>query len=396
MSFVAFAHLAHTLGADGFGKLEFVLACLMFGMIAVESGFQTIGARDVAIDPRSAANLVSRILPIQLLIAATLTAVCFVLQWASWLDPTTARLLFGYSISLLWIPFFLTWVFQGQQRMIWVAVPQVLRQLCFLLVAWLGVRTTDDLLRLPYAENGSVLAAAALCLVVYLRRGQRLSLRRPWTPESRAVMRDAATIGTSQILWFVRMYFPIVMLKFILGDAEVGRFGAAHRIVNVFQVGVTVYWMSFFPQLSQHAGRASLQTTLMKSLTVSTSFMVCCAIGFSWFAPQIMQLAFGSGFAVATAATVLAIMVWRVPIIMFRSHARQALFVSRFQRDELFCSLLSVVVLLIVSYWATVAYGVVGLALAATLSELVGAIATWIVWLFRWRHSQRLMESPHE
>ena len=280
--------------------------------------------------------------------------------------------------------------------MIWVAVPQILRQFCFLLAAWLLVRTADDLLWLPYAENGSVLAAAALCMVVYVYGGQPLRFTNPLGAGSRALIKDAATIGASQVLWFVRMYFPIVMLKFVLGDVEVGHFGAAHRIVNVFQVGVTVYWMSFFPQLSQHAGRPTLQATLLKSLTVSTLFMICAAVAFSLFAPQIMQLAFGSGFSATTAATVLAIMVWRVPIIMFRSHARQALFVSRFQRDELLCSLVSVVVLVLLSYLATVQFGLVGLAIAATASELVGAITTWIVWLYRWRSSQSTAVSHHE
>ena len=86
MSFLAFAHLARTLGPDGFGKLEFVLAWVMFGMMLIESGFQTIGARDVAIDEGAAATLVSRILPIQISIAAAICMSCFVLQLTGWLD----------------------------------------------------------------------------------------------------------------------------------------------------------------------------------------------------------------------------------------------------------------------------------------------------------------------
>jgi len=388
MSFLAFAHLARTLGADGFGKLEFVLAWLMFGQVIIESGFQTIGARDVAIEPSSIRALVARILPIQLCIAAIACLTCFVILPMRWLDPVTSRLLFGYSLSLLGIPFFLTWVFQGQQRMAWVAIPQVLRQLCFLIAAWLLVREANDLLWLPYAEYGSVFAAAILCLWIFLPNYWPLHFESPLSQESRSLIRDAGMIGTSQILWFVRMYFPILLLKFVGSDADVGHFGAAHRIVNVFQVGVTVYWMSFFPQLSQHAGRQTLQSTLLKSLGLSTLFMIACATVFSLFARQIMYVAFGQGFSATESATVLAIMVWRVPIIMFRSHARQAMFVSRLQRDELACSIASVVVLVIIGWLGAERFGLVGLALATVLSELLGALTTWIVWLYRWRGSQ--------
>lgn len=390
-SFLAFAYLARTLGPDGFGKLEFVLTWIMLGVLLIESGFQTIGARDVAIDEAAAPTLVARILPIQCCIALLLTLTCYCLMRLHSLDDVTSRMLFGYSLSLLAVPWFMSWVFQGQQRMVWVTLPQVLRQICFLIAAVALVGSAAEILWLPYAEIASVLVAAVICLVVYLRSGQRLGLTNPLAAPSRALIRDATTIGLSQFLWFVRMYLPIVLLKFLLGDEAVGRFGAAHRIVNVFQVCVTVYWVSFFPQLSQHAGRTTLKSTLLRSMTLSTSLMIVGAVGLAVFAPQIMQLAFGSGFSASTPAAVLAILVWRVPIIMFRSHARQALFVMRSQGAELICSLVSVLVLAAVAYVATLHFGVVGLATAAILAELVGAIATWIIWSHSWRHGKALL-----
>jgi O-antigen/teichoic acid export membrane protein len=385
LSFLAFAYLARTLGADGFGKLEFVLSWIMLGQLLIESGFHTIGARDVAIDESVAPTLVARILPIQCGIALLSTLACYWFQTTHVLDDATSRLLFGYSLSLLALPWFLSWVFQGQQRMVWVTLPQVLRQLCFLVVVVALVRTAAEMIWLPYAEIASVLVAAALCLTVYLRSGQRLGVANPFAAPSRSLVRDASTIGTSQLLWFVRMYLPIVLLKFLLGDEAVGHFGAAHRIFNVFQMCVTVYWVNFLPELSRHAGRSTLQSTLLKSTGASTVVMILCAAGVTAFAPQIVHVIFGSGFSASTATAALAILIWRVPIMMFASHARQALFVMRSQGAELVCSLISVLILSAVAYFATVRYGVVGLATAATLAELAGAVATWFVWSVRWR-----------
>ncbi len=384
MSFLAFAHLARALGPDGFGKLEFVLTWMMFGVLFIESGFQTLAARDVAIDGSLAPKLLARIVPIQFCLALTAVVACYLLMLLTLPDAITSRLMFGYSVSLLAIPLFLTWMFQGQQRMSWVAVPQVLRQFCFLVAAVLLVHSSTDIHWLPYAEITSVVVAAAICVAGYFRNGKLLKFASPISQPSRVLIKNATTIALSQLLWFVRMYFPIVLIKFLLGDEAVGHFGAAHRIVNVFQVGVTVYWLSFFPQLSQHAGRPTLQQTLMKSLTTTTMFMGCCAAVISFFAPRIIQLAFGSGFSTSSTAVVLAILVWRVPIIMSRSHARNALFIIGFQGAELVCSSLSVVVLFLLSYFATGRYGVIGLAGAATVSELVGTLATWAVWYYRW------------
>jgi O-antigen/teichoic acid export membrane protein len=137
--------------------------------------------------------------------------------------------------------------------------------------------------------------------------------------------------------------------------------------------------------LSVHAGRPTLQSTLLKSLSTAGLLMCFGALLVSAFATQTLQFAFGSGYSISVAATVLAILVWRVPIIMFRSHARQALFVMGYLNTELICSLISVVILVPLAYWATRHYGIIGLAIAATVSELAGAIATWMVWMYVWR-----------
>jgi Na+-driven multidrug efflux pump len=71
--------------------------------------------------------------------------------------------------------------------------------------------------------------------------------------------------------------------------------------------------------------------------------------------------------------------------MMFRSHPRQALFITGSQSIELVCSLANVLVLAGLVWVAASAYGVIGAAIAAMISELLGAIVTWGIWSYHWR-----------
>jgi O-antigen/teichoic acid export membrane protein len=184
------------------------------------------------------------------------------------------------------------------------------------------------------------------------------------------------------------MYLPIVMLGWLSGDEAVGQFAAAHRIVNVFQVCVTVYWLSFYPKLSRHATLPSMNPTLIKSLWQSCSLMAICAAALALRAESLMQLAFGREFGASTAVSVLQIMVWRVPLMMFRSHPRQALFVRGKQSIELLASLANLLVLIGLAWPAAGSYGVVGVAVAALIAECLGAAVTWAIWSAEWRRTR--------
>jgi O-antigen/teichoic acid export membrane protein len=381
LTFLAFSYLSRALQPEAFGKLEVGMAVLMFGFIAVELGYKTVGAKLVAQHPGEADSLIARVVPSQTLIALFVLALVAIATWTLQLDVELERLLLGLASTLIVVPWFLSWVFQGQQRMVWITLPQVVRQLIFLFVVLLLVRQPNDLRYLPWAEWSGVLAAAAICVAVQRASGARLTLR--WRePLDAKLLISSLPIGVSLLTWAMRNFFPIILLGFMVTDAEVGYFGVGTRLLMALQVGVMVYWTNYFPRLSQLA-QGSL-AVLRRHLRFSTGLLTCAmlavALFFYWQAEPVLRLVFGQSFADPRAVAALQTLVWILPVAAWRSHGTYALFVVNRQSLELICSLVGIGLLLGLALGLTPRFGGLGMAWAMLLAEGAGGLLVWLAW----------------
>ena len=125
---------------------------LMVCTLLVDYGFPLTGSREIAADQSVTETLVQRVMSTQLKLALLVLALVLIVTWVVPIDSNLAGLLRGLAISLLGIPFVLSWVFQGRNEMFWFAAPMVLRKAIFLLVVVLVVQQPSDLAWLPVAE----------------------------------------------------------------------------------------------------------------------------------------------------------------------------------------------------------------------------------------------------
>jgi PST family polysaccharide transporter len=381
LTFLAFSYLSRALQPEAFGKLEVAMAVLMFGFLAVELGYKTVGAKRIAQDPDEAPSLIARILPSQMVIALAIVALAAFGAWMLPLDPELERLLLGLLSTLFVVPWFLSWVFQGQQRMVWISVPQVVRQLLFLAVVFIVVRRPSDLVYLPLAEWVGVLAAAAISVTVL--RASGTSLRMRWrTPLDAELLVSSLPIGISLLTWAMRNFFPIILLGLMVSDAEVGYFGAGTRLLMALQVGVMVYWTNYYPRLSQLAqgSLTVMRRHLQFSTWLLTSALFVVAACFYWQAENVLRIVFGSAFTDPRAVAALQTLVWILPVAAWRSHGTYALFVVNRQSIELIGSLVGIGLLLGLALGLTPRLGGLGMAWAMLVAEIIGGLLVWVAW----------------
>jgi O-antigen/teichoic acid export membrane protein len=125
--FAAFAYLARTLSAEGYGAVELAVALAMLFMLVIDFGFGPIGARELAREPARAAQLAAAIPTARSVLA--LLGVAGMLLCSFLLDqPRETRTLIRiYAVSLLAVPWTLNWLLQGLDLMPWVALAQAVR-----------------------------------------------------------------------------------------------------------------------------------------------------------------------------------------------------------------------------------------------------------------------------
>ena len=145
-TFAAFTFLARTLGPQQFGYLEFTLAVMVFFTLFVDFGSSPYGAREIALNRENIPLHVSNIFTMRLFLAAiSVLVIIIAVQFLPDSYQKINTLLLVFSFSLLGMPFFLQWVFQGLDNMKWVALGSIIRQLVFAAAVFLYFRKTTPL-----------------------------------------------------------------------------------------------------------------------------------------------------------------------------------------------------------------------------------------------------------
>lgn len=379
---VAFIHLARVLRPETYGLVELTLAIIMMLTVLIDLGFASLGAREVARTPEQTESLVRRIVAIQGWLAVGILVALYIFISVANLEYTLKYLLLGYGVSLLAYPFFLNWVFQGRKQMLWVTLPKVLRQFAFAAVAILVVRRPEHVLLLPLAEIIASGAAGLLNVAIYIRSGSRFTIA-PRAAADRRLILESLPIGGSMLIWAIRMYLPAILLGILVSQTAVGFFGAPHRIVLVLHAALVVYFTNLFPTMSKaaHVAQQHLVTLIHQSLRLVIWPTIFVSVGVTFFAPVIIDTIFGAPYMRGESIIVLMVLIWAIPVLAWRGHSRNGLIAINRQREELICSLASVILLVVLLVTLPRAYGAVGAAWAMLISETIAAALSW--WLLK-------------
>ncbi|HVP31944.1 MAG TPA: oligosaccharide flippase family protein [Myxococcota bacterium] len=333
--FVAFAALARRLAPDTYGAVELAVGLSMFFMLIVDFGFGPVGAREIARDASRAVPLAAEIPAIRLLLAVIATSG---MSATVWLLPGLghdARVLGTlFAIALLGTAWASRWLFQGLDRMIAAALPQALRMLLFAVGVVLLVHADGELWRVGAIEIASVAAMAIYYLVAQLRivGPVRLDFR---PTALRPLLVEALPMGTSQLVWAMNQYLPIVLIATLIGGAEVAWFGSAHRIVMSLSTFVWLYYFNLFPSLVRagEAGGDALGQLLGRSFRVSTWSGLGGGLVASVSAKELCRAVYGPGFEAA--AVPFALLAWSIPVALASGHARFSLIAAGRQVEDL-------------------------------------------------------------
>ena len=379
MTFLAFVHLARVLTPSGYGLIELTLAVMLCLTLIVDQGLSTIGTQEIARDSSRVEALVRRIVSAQIILAGTVYLLFMAIVLWLPIGTSSRRFLLGWGASLLGVPFFLTWVFQGREQMTWVALPQVLRWATFTALVLSTIHSPGRIWLLPFIELVAVAIAALANLILYVQEHGRIKLDLQ-AGFDRRLFAESLPIGGSQIIWALRMYLPTLLLGGLTGPEAVGLFGAAHRIVMVFQTLIGTYFINLLPTMSQasYHSSESLTKLLSSSLRLTGYPALAIALATTLAAPTIIGCIFGAQYTRHESITVLAVLIWTIPILIWRRHARTALITLNYQREELFCSVVGVAFLVGLAVPLIYAYGPLGSAWALVVSEFMATVVTWL------------------
>jgi O-antigen/teichoic acid export membrane protein len=371
--FVAFAYLARTLPPERYGAVELAAAITMLFFLVVDFGFAPVGARELARDGTQVRWLAAAIPTLRLGLA--LASVAGIAVASLFLDQPeeTRTLVRVFALSLLMAPWILNWLFQGLGRMLVVAAAQALRMAAFALLVFVVVSPVAPLWHAGAAE----LAAATILALYYLAMQASIA----GTPQLSAdvprlvrLLRDAAPIGVSRILWATSQYAGTVILAAFAPASEVAWYGAAHRLATALGAFVQLYHFNLFPTLVEAAGDSLARLReLLEPLVRAAGWLAAFGglVGVMFGAP-LCALLYGAPFA--QSGEPFAVLVWTLSASLVGAHARNVLLALGQQRAELAANAAGAAITLAASVALVPRFG--GLGAGAAL--VAGTLATWL------------------
>ncbi len=387
LSFVATIYLARVLGPGGFGEINFAIAIIAYFMLIANLGLPMLGAREIARDKDKIKDYVGNIVALRLTLAAI--AFCLLLLFAFLIQkPTEIKyLIILYGLGLFPFALQLLWLFQGIEKMEYMAVSQVLGAAFYMASILYFIKSPEQLLAIPVIYVVCMTFLPAVFLVVFfIRRFGRIPLKFE-APFWGSLLRQSLPIGFAFIMSGLYQNFDTIMLGFMRSNEEVGYYNAAYKIILLIVSMGGLYYAAIFPVISNYykTSLASLHRLLSLTSKLMVTISLPLAVGGTMLAKSIMDFIYTEQYL--GGIIVFQILIWVIPIRFIGSIYGNSLIACDKQNRYAIGVTVGAVINIVLNALLIPRFGIV----AAAASTVV----TWgVVTLFMYHESNKIVSVP--
>lgn len=300
IAFIATAYLARRLDPEGFGILGLAAALAGYLLVAVSTGINDLGAREVARRPRDAGAIAGGVILARLGMAVFAMLLLSLITWQIDKPAIVKTVIVLTGLSFFSLALDTSWVYKGLERNRWVAYALTFSQVIYLGAVLLVVTRPADVVFVPIAQfMGEI--TAALLLGIPLFRGRRVVLR---PMEGFRLLFASRFLALSKLLRTLILTFDVLLLSFMLGEADVGLYTAAYRVCFVLLAVAAAVQAAHLPALtrSTSVGADAVRDVIRGTFTHSALIGAPLVIGGMVTARPLLAAFFGPDYAAGAMA----------------------------------------------------------------------------------------------
>lgn len=302
---IAMPYVLRVVGPANYGLYGFIYILVQYVLVFNNYGFDFSATKEIAQhrnDPTFVNRVYNAVLGCRLLLFAAVSVFFFALSPLI-LPTSTHRLMFLGGLSLvLGNTFTAVWLFQGMEKMRYLTIVNVLGKSVFLLLVFVMIRKPEHYVFLPLLDGlGYMVCGLASLVIARVQFGMKLRLP-AWADMKQQFASGAAIFGSTLGMTLYRKS-NIFILRFFVGDAALGLYTAAEKIVTGLQGVVSPVSQALFPYLGHDFAGKSRQENLhkLKKISVYMAGLLFLAMAAVFFlAEPLVRLLCGSEFLQAT------------------------------------------------------------------------------------------------
>ncbi|VAW37989.1 hypothetical protein MNBD_DELTA02-402 [hydrothermal vent metagenome] len=324
LGFFYIIYTARYLGAEGFGILSFALAFTAIFGVLTDIGLQPLTVREVARDKTLAPKYLANLTSIKFILSAITFALIAVVINIMDYPAKTVEIVYIVALSVL-VNSFITMIysiFQAHERMEFQSIGQVISSAVMLIGAVLAIKAGLDITVFATLYLIASLFALIYSLLILGTRFKEVCLG--WCRRKifeldvsfwKATLKEALPFGLGLFFMMIFYWVDSVMLSQMKGNAVVGWYNAAYRMVLVLLFIPQTLINALYPVMSTFKGEdaASLRNSHEKSLKYLSILALPIAVGTTLLAPRFILLIFGPEYE--NSVLPLQILVWSAVFI---------------------------------------------------------------------------------
>lgn len=290
---ITMPYLAKVIGADGFGKIAFAAAIMVWIQTIADWGFNYTATRDVAKN-RDSLEKISNIFSEVLWARCALAFVSFVvLILLMLIIPSFYENRAAILVTFLMIPghiLFPDWFFQAMEQMKYITIFNVFIKLLFTIAVFVFIKDQDDYILQPLFISLGYIICGIVSLILIIKKWG-VSLYKPSLNKIYSTIKSSVDVFINNLAPNLYNSFSVVLLGSFKGNPAVGVYDGANKFYSLGYNIVTVFTRVFYPFLSRKPEKHSLFVVLMVVVSIVLSVLLYI------FSPLLVEVFLSSEFA---------------------------------------------------------------------------------------------------
>ncbi len=318
--FFASIYMARYLGTEGFGILSLALAISGIYAIFADLGLNTFTVREVSKNKSLSDKYLANISMIKIFLAFLTIFVTYLTVTLVHYPLETSLVIYTVILSVILTSFtgVFNSIFQAHEKMEYQSVSNILNGAIMLGIVWFAVTNNLGLLTFAIIYLISSIIILVYSIVVYLLKFHTSKFEvdlKFWKP----TITEAWPFGLSGLFAMIFVWVDSFLLSIMVGNAPVGIYNAAYKIITVLLFIPVIFNTVIFPLMSKFSASKedSLKNTLQKYFKLMLIVAIPMGVGITLLSDKIILLIYGPGYTGSIIA--LQILIWATVFIFINS-----------------------------------------------------------------------------
>jgi len=246
-------YLARVIGVEGFGKIAFATAIIVWFQTITDWGFSYTATRDVARNRDNSekiSEIFSNVLWAKSLLALISFIILFILtEFIPYLKDNQILLFITFMLVPAKI-LFADWFFQAIEKMKFITIFDLISKLIFTVCVFLFVKEKSDFILQPlFLSLGSILVGLFSFYLIIFKWNVKLS--RPEVKKINKTLKESFDIFINSLLPNLYNSLSIVLLGVWSGGIASGIYDAGRKFVGIAHSFMSIFIRVIFPYLSR-------------------------------------------------------------------------------------------------------------------------------------------------